>query len=513
VKVAGHAVRLPGRSVRVRLTAVYVALFLLSGAILLTITYLLVQDNTKAPIPGPVHRTLISSQATGSASRLHPGLLPPGAVIGAGGGRFCANAGPSTASAKALYNCAVFFQAQVAVQHNDDLNMLLIGSGIALAVMTLVALAVGWAMSGRVLGPLRTITRAARNISASNLHQRLALDGPQDELKELGDTIDGLLSRLEASFDAQRQFVANASHELRTPLARQRTLLEVALAEPQQSVAALRVTCERVLVAGEQQERLIEALLTLARSQRGLDQWELVDLAAVTAEVTLARQPEGRSHGLGVTFSIGVGAPAAGAGASASGASASGAQASGASASGARASGARASGARASGASASGASASGASASAIVLGDARLVERLAANLVDNAIKHNVDGGWVRVHVDGAEGRAELTVTNSGPVIPPGEVGRLFAPFQRLGPSRAGDSPGLGLSIVSAIATAHGADLQATARPDGGLEVRLVFPPALGLPSGSDNSPAAGIPAGGSREAEPYRVAVRTAVVS
>ena len=162
----------------------------------------------------------------------------------------------------------------------------------------MVSIGLGWLVAGRMLGKLRTITAAARSISASSLYARLALGGPDDELKELGDTFDGLLARLEAAFGAQRQFVANASHELRTPLARQRTLIEVALADPEPSVRGLTDVCERVLATGEQQERLIEALLTLARSQRGLDRREPIDLAALTAEIVLTRQPEAELRGL-----------------------------------------------------------------------------------------------------------------------------------------------------------------------------------------------------------------------
>jgi signal transduction histidine kinase len=160
-----------------------------------------------------------------------------------------------------------------------------ITSALALALMTVVSIALGWLVAGRVLRPLRTITAAARDISATNLHKRLALDGPNDELHQLGNTFDELLGRLEASFEAQRQFVANASHELRTPLARQRTVAEVALSDPAATVESLRESHERILAAGEQQERLIEALLTLAHSERGLAQRESFDLAALTNRV------------------------------------------------------------------------------------------------------------------------------------------------------------------------------------------------------------------------------------
>jgi signal transduction histidine kinase len=288
--------------------------------------------------------------------------------------------------------------------------------------MTVVSIGLGWLVAGRVLGKLRTITTAARSISASSLDARLALAGPDDELKELGDTFDALLARLEGAFGAQRQFVANASHELRTPLARQRTLIEVALADPEPSVTGLQDVCKRVLATGEQQERLIEALLTLARSQRGLDRREPIDLAALAAEVALARQQEAELRGLRISTSLGP-APA--------------------------------------------------------LGDGRLAERLVANLVDNAVRHNVACGLVEISTATWAGHAVLSVSNTGPVIPPDHLRRLFLPFQRGGADRTGgrDGLGLGLSIVAAIAEAHGAWLQAHALAGGGLIVRAGFPQA------------------------------------
>jgi signal transduction histidine kinase len=278
-----------------------------------------------------------------------------------------------------------------------------------------------------MLGKLRTITAAARSVSASNLHARLALVGPDDELKELGDTFDGLLARLEGAFGAQRQFVANASHELRTPLARQRTLIEVALADPEPSVASLEEVCRRVLVTGEQQERLIEALLTLARSQRGLDRREPVDLAAIADGVMRARWPDARQRGLTVTTGL---------------------------------------------------------QPAVALGDTPLAERLLTNLVDNAIRHNVPRGAVEVGTAVWAGHAVVSVFSTGPVIPPDQVDRLFQPFHRSAPrDRTGgrDGLGLGLSIVAAIAEAHGAWLQAHALPGGGLGVRVGFPLAPSAP--------------------------------
>jgi signal transduction histidine kinase len=429
--------RAPRRTIRLRLTLVYAALFLVSGAVLLTITYLVVAHSA----PGA---QLLSVRGSGAASQQvggPAGAGGSGASVGGSGAGGPAGAGGSGASGSGgvcistntaalpapgqLGQCVAYLQGRAYALRTGYQDTQLITSGIALGVMTVVALGLGWLVSGRVLRPLRTITLAARGISASNLHSRLALAGPDDELKELGDTFDGLLARLQASFAAQRQFVANASHELRTPLARQQTLVEVALADPDRSVESLTAACERVLAAGQQQERLIEALLTLARSQRGLDHYERVDMAALAREVTETREAEARQRG--VELSV-----------------------------------------RADG-------------TALVAGDRRLAERLIANLIDNAIRHNVTGGSVTVTVggehDAMQPDAALLVANTGPVINPGDVSALFEPFRRGGQRRTGDgdSPGLGLSIVGAIAAAHGAALWAAARAGGGLEVRVAFP--------------------------------------
>jgi len=329
---------------------------------------------------------------------------------------------------------------------NDTLDQLLIESGVALGIMAVASVGLGWLMAGRVLSPLRTITAAARRISARSLHQRIGMSGPDDELKELGDTFDQLLGRLDASFRAQRQFVANASHELRTPLARQRTLLEVALRDKQASNASLRTACERALAAGEQQERLIASLLTLARGERGLEAFEPFGLDAAAAGTLAALSDEADARGVTVAADLGP-APA--------------------------------------------------------LGDARLAGQLAANLADNAIRYNAADGHVEISTGHWDGRAFLAVSNTGPVIPPDQLGRLFQPFQRLDPGRAGRGSGeggkrsgpgrsgsgagrgglrLGLAIVSAIAAAHGAELHAVTRAAGGLSVEVLFPPD---PAGAD----------------------------
>jgi signal transduction histidine kinase len=371
--------RLPRRTIRLRLTLLYGVLFLVSGAALLALTYLLVATNLPVQL-----------RVSGSAA---PGQLPPSPFA---------------------------VQVQAGQQRSVALEDLLVQSGIALAVMTVLSIGLGWVVAGRVLRPLRTITAAAQHTSASNLHERLAMTGPDYELKELADTFDAFLARLEGAFDAQRQFVANASHELRTPLARQRTLIEVALADPQRSTASLQAACGRALAASEQQERLIDALLTLAHTQRGLRARVPIDVGAITRDVLEARQDEASRGGLTVRADLGA-APSA--------------------------------------------------------GDPRLAERLAANLVGNAIRHNTPGGWVSASTGLRAGRAVLTVANSGPVIPPAQVGRLFEPFQRLGGDRVGSEggSGLGLSIVKAVAAAHDAWVHARALPGGGLEVGVHFP--------------------------------------
>jgi signal transduction histidine kinase len=400
--------RPPRRTVRLRLTLLYGGLFLISGTGLLVITYVLV-----------AHRfpSVMSVQGK-AAPRGGGGVMFSTSVAGSP----CA-AGQLPVSPAQLSRCAGQAQADATRQQAAVMNQLLAQSGVALAIMSVISIGLGWLVAGRVLRPLRTITAAARRVSASSLHERLALAGPDDELKELGDTFDGLLGRLEASFAAQRQFVANASHELRTPLARQRTVVEVALADPAPTVASLSAACQRALAAGEQQEQLIEALLTLARSQRGLDRCEPVELAAIVETVLRSRLPEAERRCLRVHAQLGNGP---------------------------------------------------------VWGDARLAERLAANLIDNALRHNVPGGWVRVMTGSRAGHAVLAVANTGPVIAADEVGRLFEPFQRLGADRTGRDGlglglGLGLSIVRSIADAHHARLRARPVAAGGLDIQVRFP--------------------------------------
>jgi signal transduction histidine kinase len=358
------------------------ALFLASGASLIGITYLL------AAAEFPVRHTTRGRSVTGAND---PGIVSTGAPP----------------------------QSQQTDQRTADLHQFLTTAGIALVITVVLSIGLGWLVAGRILRPLRTMTKSTRQIFEDNLHERLAMQGPRDELKELGDTIDGLLARLEAAFEAQRRFVANASHELRTPLTLERAMLEVALADPSATAETLRFTCEEVLASGRQQERLIDALLTLARSQRGLDHRQVFHLSAVTAGVlqTARQQADGQRLDLRAALTP-----------------------------------------------------------AQVTGDPRLAERLVANLVDNALCYNVAGGTVDVSVQAVAGRAVLRVTNTGPVTPADQIERLLQPFQRLAAGRSGaeDGLGLGLSIVAAIAKAHDAPLDVRPGPYGGLDITVSF---------------------------------------
>lgn len=404
----------PRNTVRLRLTLLYSALFLVSGAVLLAITYLLFRNATEGRgVSGP-NGAIIGTQSQPPPDprivERAPGLSP-----------------------EQLRATADRLRTQADQQRAADLRELLVQSGIALGIAAVLSIVLGWIVAGRVLRRLRTITAAAQEISATNLQERLALDGPDDELKQLGDTLDGLLARLEAAFLSQRQFVANASHELRTPLALQRTLGQLAIEDPGATAETLRAAHERVLQVGREQERLIDALLTLAHGDRGLDRREPLDLAVVTDHVVRRRHADATSRRVRLTTSI-TSAPAS--------------------------------------------------------GDAHLVERLVGNLVDNALRYNRNGGSVTVTTKTSPGHAVLHVENTGPVVPETEIERLFQPFQRLNGARTrhDGGHGLGLSIVRAIATAHDATITVRPRDDGGLHITVAFPGCPGVLSHAETSP-------------------------
>jgi signal transduction histidine kinase len=454
--------QLPRRTARLRLTALYGGLFLLSGVALVATTYVLFERATeyrtphlpKVPhtlaiqhlqLPGPPGKALPLGQSVVQVLP-HPHPLAqaqyelgqarqelvkaqPRLIFGVPTllGRVqhqVAQAQHQLDQDQHQLTDAVHQLAQVgpaqAAQRATDSHELLVNSAIALAIVAVLALLAGWVVAGRMLRPIRTITRTARRISSTSLHERLALDGPQDELKELGDTLDDLFGRLDAAFEAQRQFVANASHELRAPLTRQRALIQVALADPDANFTSLRAAHERALASEQHLEQMIDGLLTLTRGQAGLQRREGLDLATLVSKALLSREPEAQGRDLDVRATL---APAP------------------------------------------------------TAGDPRLVERLIANLLDNAIRHNIPKGHVEITSGTRHQHAFLKVANSGLTIPPEEVPRLLQPFQRLHGTRTthASGNGLGLAIVDAIATAHRATLTAQPRPDGGLTVEVTFP--------------------------------------
>jgi signal transduction histidine kinase len=448
VPATGSRRRLPRRTIRLRLTLLYGGLFLVAGAALLAITYGLVARGGGS---SQAQSFVVSRSAPAGAKQ----QLPP-VPAGFGGGaassgriggtliyqqktssgsvvQFQEYAGKVNATFKKLtaaqdrqiQSVTDKANAQIAAVQGKQLSSLLTESAIALGIMALASIGLGWLMAGRALRPVRTMSTRARGISERNLHERLSLEGPDDELKELAETFDGLLGRLESAFESQRRFVANASHELRTPITLERALVEVALADPHPTVDSLRDTCQRVLVASEQQERLIEALLTLARSQRGVESRGPVDLRAVTAEVVQAVPADG----LRVDAELG---------------------------------------------------------DACATGDQAMVERLVANLLENAVRHNRPDGWISAWTGVREGRPTVEVANAGPLVDEAQLSELLKPFVRAvsngnghGNRSArlhdGHGLGLGLSIVQAISEAHGARLSMSAPPEGGLRVSVAFP--------------------------------------
>jgi signal transduction histidine kinase len=306
------------------------------------------------------------------------------------------------------------------------LHELLVQSSVALGIMAVGSIGLGWVVAGRALQPLAQVTSTARHLSEDNLHQRLDLQGPPDELKELADTFDTMLGRLESAFDGQRRFVANASHELRTPLSIQRTLVDVALADPDATTEDLRAMAVSVREAVDRSERLIEGLLVLARSERATFERTACDLAAVAGLALDQVREEASERSIQLSTHL---EPAP------------------------------------------------------LSGNRVLLERLATNLLQNAVRHNSDGSggsdgaWVEVSTLIDAGSAVLRVRNSGPVVPATEVPGLFEPFRRLTRDRTGSSRGvgLGLSIVRAVALAHGGSVEATAPSTGGLEVEVRLP--------------------------------------
>ncbi len=344
-------------SVRLRLTALYAALLLATTVVLLGVSYWLMD--------GHLHRTLPETYA------------------------------------------------------DDVLGRLLGQYGVAVVGTLLLAVGIGWLIAGRVLAPLRRMSATARRVSESRLDERVALEGgPNDELHELASTLDAMLDRLEGSVDAQRRFVANASHELRSPLTVIRTEADVTLSDPDATVADLRQMGHVVLEATDRTEALLDGLLVLARSQRGVSREREVDLAVVTRRAAAPAAVEAVRQGVAVDVDA---EPVR------------------------------------------------------VRGDEPLLERLVANLTENAVRHNERGGYVHVRARQDGDEAVIDVVNGGARIPADAVPRLTEPFERLGRAADGSGSGLGLSIVRAVAEAHGGRLRLGARPAGGLEAEVRLP--------------------------------------
>ncbi|MEN3537799.1 HAMP domain-containing sensor histidine kinase [Microbispora sp. ZYX-F-249] len=373
--------RLRNGTVGLRFTILYAGVFLVSGIGLLSLTFLL----------------------AGEGRRSVPVDPPP----------------PAADGLDELHQRVRHLQEQLAEVHAQHSRQLLIGSLIALTVMAVVSVLAGRALARRVLRPLRVITAATRRITADDLHRRLGVSGPADEVKDLADTIDDLLGRLEASFAAQRRFVANASHELRTPLATMRASLDVAVAKPGAARQTL-VLGDRLRTQLDRVDELLDGFLVLARAQHGaLIGAADVDVARLAARAMTDRATGIAAKRLGVTEDLRAGV--------------------------------------------------------VTRGDAALLARMVENVVDNAVTHNEDDGWIRLETFREDAEVRLVVETAGPVLDQRDVDRLPRPFERLGADRTGNGSGLGLSIVAAIAAAHGGRLELLARPRGGLRVSISLP--------------------------------------
>jgi signal transduction histidine kinase len=400
-----RSARLPARTVRLRLTALYGALFLLCGAGLLAITNALVRHSD--PLPRPPFDLMITTH------------LAPG------------GANPPGSSPHADHGTAQFGQTGLAAAHAALFHQLLVQSGIALAVMAVAAILLGWFVAGRVLRPLHTITTTVQQITATNLHRRLSLDGPDDELRALGETFDDLLARLETSFDAQRRFVANASHELRTPLTMMRTALDVATGKPAPPPPEVRALAVKIRHGLDKADQLLESFLTLARADHiSGAQNVTVCLGQAAADALAVHSQTISDLGLSVERAL---------------------------------------------------------RAAPVSGSRVLLAHLVGNIIDNAVRHNEPNGWIRVATEAGPTSARLIVETGGRVLDERQVRDLAQPFRRIGPERTGsdNGVGLGLSIVAAVAAAHHGTLDLQARDGGGLRVAVdlpvAAPPAATLP--------------------------------
>jgi signal transduction histidine kinase len=410
------------RTVRLRLTAFCGAVVFVAGASLLAITFFL---GTRR------HVAATSFAISGSSGPRPGGALSsgPGPIVGSGNSVTIFSSGGShgTGFSISQVRSAAEFGSSSAV------HQLLVWGGISLVIVTLLGIGLGWMVSGRMLRPIRMMTNTTQQISEENLHQRLGVAGPNgDELKELGDTIDGLLARLESAFDTQGRFVQNASHELRTPIAMMRTSLDVATGKPSGVPPEVSVLAGKLREGLDQAEQLLESFLILARVQAGPafapSEVALSDLVVETIE---ARQDAIDARGLALQLDLG---------------------------------------------------------DAVAFGSETLLVQVASNLIDNAVRHNERGGWLRIATEADGALTRLVVENGGPRLDPHRVDLLGQPFQRIAADRtvSEHGAGLGLSIVAAIAASHGGRLVLRARDEGGLRVTVELPAAATQPLSSSD---------------------------
>ncbi|MBF6175209.1 sensor histidine kinase [Nocardia blacklockiae] len=382
-------------TIRFRLTLLYAGAFFLAGAVLVAVLYFSMEQ-WLGRRPGGGAQLIVREYLGTPQSRVRVGAID------------------ELASAVA---------AQAEAERRATLHAMLAWSLVALGAVGVAATGFGWLLAGRVLAPLQQIGATARRVADDNLHERIALDGPRDEITELADTFDAMLERLDRSFDSQRRFVANASHELRTPLTINRTLLEVALDRPD-APESLRQLGSTLLEVNRRHERLIDGLLVLAGSEQRLTEHRAADLAEIVRHVAGTCAEAARTAEVEVRTDLAV---------------------------------------------------------APVAGDPLLLERLAHNLFDNAIRYNQPGGWVAVRTEAADGRCRLVVDNTGPEVPEYDLDGLFEPFRRLtattrrADAALGRGAGLGLSIVRSVAQAHGGTVTAAARHGGGLRLTVELP--------------------------------------
>jgi len=441
-------IRRPRPTLRLRLTLTYTALFIVAGAALLSVSYILVQRRENGPAAavqiictkqnanGAAERAIVSSGGGPKALTLNPANCPnvvdgyyrtfvrgstivSGTASGGGvapGGRAPLKSPDPTAAEVGQLT------ATVRASQAHTLHSFKVDSALALILLAVASFGLSWWMAGRALRPVHRITDAARRLSEWTLHDRINLQGPDDELKQLADTFDAMLGRLDRAFQSQRRFAANASHELRTPLATERVLIDEALANRTAGPHELHAILQHLRENNEETERLIDALLLLARSERGIDQWAAVDISDVMSTVIEQSTAEATAAGVTITANV---EPVE------------------------------------------------------VSGDPGLLERLAGNLVENAIRHNVRGGEVSITIEADHHEATLEVANTGQPIDPEQVAELLEPFKRAGQDRTrdGEGVGLGLSIVDAIVAAHRGTMMLVAPDEGGLRVRVRLPMA------------------------------------